>query len=408
MIQNVFDAIDKHDIDLLIENNVAEFKTLEYKEILPGGSDSDRKEFLYDVASFANASGGDIVYGLRGAKNNGRSTGWAECAVPLQGVTADQTKLRLEEMIRTGIAPALRVQIKEITGFGKDGADFLILIRIPKSFNGPHMVTFQKSCRFYSRNSAGKYRIEDVGELRSAFLASESQTEKIKSFRNGRLADIVANETPARLTPEPDRAVLHLVPLNNFLSRSVLNLIEIDRVALELSLFGRSVRDYRHNLDGFLLVDMEDDSTGDHDAYCQIFRDGCIESVVCKISHSNKTGHFLPSMQFEGIVLRSVASYLKFYKSLGISPPFVISLSILGCRGVEFATEQLQMLSRNTAFDRDPIILPEVAVPDFETGVDEALKPVFDSLWNCGGYAKCMHYDESGKKFSPNRFAIIN
>ena len=62
MIQKNFDDITKTDIDFLVANKIGEIKTLEYKGKLPSSQDSDKKEFLADVTSFANASGGDIVY----------------------------------------------------------------------------------------------------------------------------------------------------------------------------------------------------------------------------------------------------------------------------------------------------------------------------------------------------------
>jgi hypothetical protein len=53
-----FDQIGKDEIDSLVENEVREGKTLEYKEKLAGSTDSEKKEFLADVSSFANAAGG--------------------------------------------------------------------------------------------------------------------------------------------------------------------------------------------------------------------------------------------------------------------------------------------------------------------------------------------------------------
>ncbi len=57
MIERAWDAIDKASIDELIANKVQESKTLEYKQTLPGSSDAEKREFLFDVTSFANASG---------------------------------------------------------------------------------------------------------------------------------------------------------------------------------------------------------------------------------------------------------------------------------------------------------------------------------------------------------------
>ena len=44
----------------------------------------------------------------------------------------------------------------------------IVLVRIPRSWVSPHMVTHKGTSRFFARNSAGKYQL-DVSELRTAF-----------------------------------------------------------------------------------------------------------------------------------------------------------------------------------------------------------------------------------------------
>jgi len=110
MIQKNFNEITKADIDFLIDNKISEVKTLEYKEKLPGSQDSDKKEFLADISSFANSSGGDIIYGIKAAVNqDGKKTGEPERVVPIQGITGDEAKLQIENLIRSGIEPRIRV-----------------------------------------------------------------------------------------------------------------------------------------------------------------------------------------------------------------------------------------------------------------------------------------------------------
>jgi hypothetical protein len=53
------EAIEESDLQALVDNQVSEHKTIEYKEALLGNADGDKKEFLADVSSFANESGGD-------------------------------------------------------------------------------------------------------------------------------------------------------------------------------------------------------------------------------------------------------------------------------------------------------------------------------------------------------------
>jgi predicted HTH transcriptional regulator len=215
MIPKDIDAIAKEDIDKLITEKVTEQKTLEYKQELPKPSDKEIKEFLADISSFANASGGDIIYGIKPAVDpvSGKKTGAPDSVMPIQNETSDAAILRLENIIRDGIAPRVRAPIRGITGCG-NGTGFVLLIRIPKSFASPHMVKFQDTSRFFSRNSAGKYQL-DVGEIRSAFALSESIPERIRRFRQDRIGNIIARETPGTLIPNVAVHVVHIIPLQS-------------------------------------------------------------------------------------------------------------------------------------------------------------------------------------------------
>ena len=52
--------VDVAALEALVENEVAEGKTIEYKRELPGGADSDKVPFLEAVSAFANTAGGDL------------------------------------------------------------------------------------------------------------------------------------------------------------------------------------------------------------------------------------------------------------------------------------------------------------------------------------------------------------
>ena len=52
------DTIREEDLYLLISDGIIEGKTIEYKRDSYGNTDDSKKEFLKDVSSFANTSGG--------------------------------------------------------------------------------------------------------------------------------------------------------------------------------------------------------------------------------------------------------------------------------------------------------------------------------------------------------------
>ncbi|CAG0932964.1 hypothetical protein TFLX_02826 [Thermoflexales bacterium] len=132
MINKSFDLVDKSDVDALVTNEVAEGRTLEYKEILPSGSNDDKKEFLADVSAFANAAGGDILYGITEKRDaNGKTTGIPEAANGLARINVDEVTRRLDSMILDGIAPRINgIRTKAIEGFASGP---VLLVRIPKS-----------------------------------------------------------------------------------------------------------------------------------------------------------------------------------------------------------------------------------------------------------------------------------
>ena len=95
------EEVIEDDLRALIENEIVETKTLEYKMELPGESREAKMEFLNDVSSFANASGGDIIFGIKEEK------GIPKEIISFPKEDFDREKLRLENMLRDGIRPRI-------------------------------------------------------------------------------------------------------------------------------------------------------------------------------------------------------------------------------------------------------------------------------------------------------------
>jgi len=75
MIPKPVDEINKSDIETLVDLKTAERRTLDYKELLPGNTDEEKKEFLYDASSFANAAGGDLIFGVKATRRGWKTHG---------------------------------------------------------------------------------------------------------------------------------------------------------------------------------------------------------------------------------------------------------------------------------------------------------------------------------------------
>ena len=157
------DSVTEARLVALVSAGVAEGREIDFKLELPGGSDADKKELLSDVCSFANAGGGDILYGVD--ETGGVAVGVPGVAVP----DADAEIWRLDSVIRGGLDPrmaGLRIEVVPLTG-GRS----VVVLRIPRSFARPHAVDYRGRFRFYSRGAAGKFEM-DVAQVRASVLDS--------------------------------------------------------------------------------------------------------------------------------------------------------------------------------------------------------------------------------------------
>lgn len=383
-----FDAINEGDLQELIRDQVREQKTIDYKEALPGHSDKDKREFLADVSSFANAAGGFLVYGMK------EDAGIPVDLCGLGQIDADHEILRLDSVARTGIAP-------RIPGFSiwpvqlADGSA-AIIVRIPRSYAAPHMVTFQESSRFYSRNSAGKYPL-DVGELRVAFLRSETAADRIRSFRIERLSNIIAGETPAPLKAAP-RIILHIIPFSAFEPTSRFDLSSLAHERARLAPISGGGWSQRYNLDG-LLTWTTASEPGVAESYLQVFRTGAIEAVNTQVFGNNGSQRFISSPLLEKALLEAVPRFLGIQKSLGVDVPFVVMLSLIGVRGYRLAVDnESWWLDRYYPLERDSLLLPEALADLYECDAADLLRPMFDTLWNACGYERWMNYSSQGQR----------
>ena len=386
MIDKPIADITADDIQLLVDESTPEKRTLEFKIQLPGTKDSEKKEFLADVSSFANAAGGDLIYGVEAP--GGRAT--AAPGVTAQNVEAEL--LRLDQMIRSGISPRIvGFQIHAVPGLGNGPA---IVIRISRSWQGPHIVSYQQHFRFFSRNAAGKFPM-DVSDIRAAVLNVGSTEERIRMFRTDRLARIGAAETPVHLT-NTRLICVHSAPFMAFSSAGQVDLARaVKRTELLEPIHhagGWSAPTF--NIDGLYTHSPAHESST---SYLQIFRNGIVEAVDARMIPSPPSyPDTVHSVRFPRELFAYVKRLMQLYQLLEVEPPYALFVSLLGVRGIRLAVEQSRGLNLKP-FDRDVLMLPELIIETGSFEPDIKLKPLLDTLWQSFGAHGCIDYDESGR-----------
>lgn len=372
------DLIEESDLEDLKAHGVIENKTLEYKMQLPGNSDPDKKEFLADISSFANASGGHIIYGIAEGDN-----GAPESIPGLDIESPDKEIQRLDNIIRDSIEPRIPgLLIKEIP---LSNSKYSLIVKIPRSWISPHRVTYKGHDKFYGRSSNGKYPL-DVAELRTAFTLSDTIAERIRRFREDRISSIYANDLPVPFI-EGAKTVLHIIPINSFKPGQQYNINCLDQSRLRP--MNCSGWNYRYNFDGIIDYSGKDKSR----SYVQLYRNGIIEAVdggMLSYSHN-----LIPSAAFENEIINSLSRYITILKTLNVEPVYIIFVTLLGVNGYELGLTD-RFWADSNPIDRDIILIPEVIVENFNIKADIILRPIFDSIWNACGYPKDLYYDEAG------------
>ena len=416
MIAKRIQDITLSDIESLRDNAVAEGSTLDYKLILPDTGIENKKEFLRDVTSFVNTQGGDLIFGV--VEEQGVITEIVGCDIS----NLDTEIQRLENLLRDGIEP--NISGHYFRPIEIEPGHYVIILRVLDSWLKPHWVKFKLSPAFYARNNIGKYPIE-LPELRSMFLLSETQREKLQQFRAERLNAIVARNTSIPLPGGP-RFVLHTLPLS-----MIHNPYQLDphEAAKNLDLLRPPYTHVIHrsfNLEGFVgyrrQLSYNDPEQGKtlsgaiYLGYVQAFRSAALETVTLELFDHQAQMIF---SEFEQVTIDSLRNHLELLQKVNISPPYVVMLSFVGVRGYGVFSKQPAARPTHSPAEKQPewfsgsltvrinrsvLAVPEVFIEkSADTNVlAEALRPAFDVVWQACGYSGSMSYDATGLWHSPS------
>jgi hypothetical protein len=380
MIHKSLDEITEADLLALITNEVREGRTIDYKRELLAGADADKKELLADVSSFANTGGGDLVFGMDEA------AGLPTQLAGFQSKDADLELQRLDSILASGIDPRIRYKARIIPCNGRNA----LIIRVERSWTGPHRVNFKGNDKFYGRNSAGKYQL-DVNELRSTFTLSSTVIERIRAFRVDRIIALSNNDTPVPFEDGP-KIILHCIPIEAFGGQPQYDMLQVKHDSRRFFPMYVTGWNYRLNFEGILA------SGGGPPAYSynQLYRTGVIEAVNgAMLGREHNGQRLIPSVLYEKQIFDYLPSCFGLLQQIGATAPVVIALSLTGTRGLEMSLDRFNF-ERGYPIQQDRLILPETIVEDFSMPVSNILKPMFDLVWNACGLESSWNFDANG------------
>jgi hypothetical protein len=363
------------DIATLCENRVLESRFIDFKADAIGGGDREKREFLADVSAFANASGGDIVLGVK------TKDGAADevCGVVLED--PDKEKLRLGSIVRDGLEP--RISGLDMSWLRIEEKRGVLVIRVPRSWTAPHRVTFLKDMNFYDRNAAGKHPMS-VDELRQSFNLSRDLAQRLRDFRGERIEAILAKDLPVDLRDGP-KLVLHIVPLSTVADPLDLQFKQ-GAPGIVPPLRNES-HSWLHTVEGYVTYTMPAPSR----SYSMMFRNGAVEGVGG--IDPNYSGREVSLHAVERLVLNGWSTFRDFAAAFGVEPPILLGIQGLAPPSTSYGFET------PVPARKDALVLPAVVVgvDQFASPPPQLFKHLFDTAANSFGLSGSPNYDANGK-----------
>lgn len=398
MLTPSFEALNASLIADVCASGWPESSSLEFKRDAPGNSDKDKHELLKDISALANADGGDIIYGIN------ETNGVASEIYPLTAETADNLIRRINQTVESGIEPRiLGLQFMPIDVPG----GYVLVVRVPASFLGPHSIKVNNSRRFVMRNGTN---ISDMtfDQIRLAFDRTATLGEQARRVIHERNELLKQRLTPKPLIVGPIKAV-HFVPLNGIAGKQRPNLQTIysnDFARLLEPDWGGGSRVF--NLDGVVAYPGGRPDEG-HYGYAQVFRTGAMESA--SLGGGSFQRHELEeeklyvwSLDMTKFFRERTGAFLSLAKNHGLSGPAIISFSLLHVANYELGIDSFRMFRNSPKADRDHLIAPELWVDNLETAnLDDTVRPLLDTLWQGFGIERCLDFDPNTGAFKPRQ-----
>jgi hypothetical protein len=370
-------------------NRTPEGPSLEFKGCLPDRNDKGKFELAKDVSAFANSGGGDIVYGVL------EGEGAARELAPIADESFDAACRRLGQVLDSGIEP-------RVTGLQFHKVDvaqgYILLLRVPASFAGPHRITLNAGSRFVVRE-ATYVRDMSYAELRHSFGAGTDLKALALQTRNDAISRVADGRTWKPLLEGPI-CIVQIVPLIAVTGRNPIDIISVygsyDRYMFDD--WGGGSRAL--NLDGVAVYPGD----GPDRQYCynQIYRNGVMEAFSFA-GHSFTDDDLIPSLSLAGFIREACTRFIAGLRREGITGPAAIIVSLVGVQGHRLGLAGNPYLRRVPISDRDILPLPETVVEIGTDGpIDELVRPLLNILWQCFGLTHCSYYDEQGQWQPPN------
>jgi hypothetical protein len=205
---------------------------------------------------------------------------------------------------------------------------------------------------------------------------------EIREYRATRIVKIKKGETPKPLdnNNELSKIVFHLVPIKAFAPSMIFNLSGLQKDLNSVKPIYSSVWNGRYNFEGFFIYGHSlTNASGSIGSYVQVFHNGIIEAVDLRLLLEG----YIEGPVFTQGLTEALIRYLSCQQKLGVEPPIFAILSMIKVQGFKLIIGRESFGSQK--FDKEDLLFSELQIDDFNPDPNQALKPLFDMVWNAAG-----------------------
>jgi hypothetical protein len=377
-------SITLDDLRGLLENEVSESLNLDYKRELNLDGRDDRKEFLRDLSSFANAQGGLLIYGMDEERDvDGKPTGIPKEVAGFAESNPDSLVQKIEHIIKDGIED--RLPSYDLYLLAVDTGRIVLMIRIAPSVRAPHMVVYGGERRFFARTNSGKQEMS-VTQIRDAVIKTQSLEDRILGFVRERVVAWSAK------TPEPFW-LMHVIPVTS--SRTALDVTDPNLVtrlgsAMNGIVFGSYYS--HHCLEGFKIY-----SGAGAGRQVTFFRNGGIEFYDQMALHRRDKSLLFAYAAFDKYVFQLFTGALGLYREGHLQLPAAVCITLQRVKGCTLPGERYRTILPAGLQEAEQVIVDPIVLLDLPSDPSRELRPALDLIWNAFGHQRCPGYDKDGK-----------
>jgi hypothetical protein len=390
--------IDFETINELVSSKVLESKYLDYKQDISHTlkNNETKINILKDIVSFANAQGGDIIIGV------GEKNGVPDKITGIDITKVDEIKRTIESIASGGVNPRIpKYEFNNLIPLPTDSEKVILILRIHRSYNTPHMLVYKDENRFWHRGIA-KNEMMDLQQIKASIDYSQSLEEKVKGFLMDRINVIESDEIPYELL-ETAKTLIHFIPISNFLDKT--EQVDLSKILKEndgvySGITEWSGANHQYNING-LVKGAVSHNQQLYSSYVQYFKNGIIESVdnhfLIRKNEKEYSG-IIPTRLFEKeLSQRVMPQFLDLLKRNNLPTPIWIMITLLNVKNFNAINESLlRTFPKNSIVRKNILHFPVIIIEDYEEKLINKLLPVFNFLANLAGYDKTNSFDSEG------------